>query len=204
MANFYLVGYSGHAYVVAETILLSKNTLIGYFDLEEKKHNPFQLKYLGRNPESEKNTIDCLYFPCIGKNDIRRKIINELVKYKLAQTIVVHPTATISPSANIFTGSFVSANVVINAMATIMDGCIINTSSIIEHEVFIDSYSHIAPGSVLLGNVKIGSETLVGANTVIREGKTIGSNVIIGAGSVVISDISSNQTWVGNPAKRIK
>jgi len=28
--------------------------------------------------------------------------------------------------------------------------------------------------------------------------------VIVGAGSVVISDIPDNETWVGNPAKKLR
>ena len=32
----------------------------------------------------------------------------------------------------------------------------------------------------------------------------IGDNVLIGAGSVVLSDIPSNEVWVGNPAKFLK
>ena len=55
-------------------------------------------------------------------------------------------------------------------------------------------FFHIAPGAVLSGNVVIGKGSFVGANSVIRQGVKIGCNVVVGAGSVVINDISDNQS----------
>ena len=44
---------------------------------------------------------------------------------------------------------------------------------------------------------------MIGANAVIRQGVKIGDNVTVGAGAVVLKDINSNTTFVGNPAKKI-
>jgi acetyltransferase-like isoleucine patch superfamily enzyme len=38
----------------------------------------------------------------------------------------------------------------------------------------------------------------------IKQGITIGDDVIIGAGAVIINDIPSNSTVVGNPGRIIK
>ena len=40
-------------------------------------------------------------------------------------------------------------------------------------------------------------------NAVIKQGVRVGDNVIIGAGAVVLKDVNSNTTFVGNPAKQI-
>lgn len=37
----------------------------------------------------------------------------------------------------------------------------------------------------------------------IKQGIKIGNNVIVGAGAVVLKNINSNTTFVGNPAKEI-
>ena len=42
-----LIGYSGHAFVVAETALENETFIIGYSEKREVKLNPFNLKYLG-------------------------------------------------------------------------------------------------------------------------------------------------------------
>ena len=44
----------------------------------------------------------------------------------------------------------------------------------------------------------------IGANATIICGVTIGEGAMIGAGSVVTKDVPSGETWVGNPARRIR
>lgn len=207
MRSYYLLGYSGHAYVVADAIRSNNELISGYFDLKIAEVNPYQIPYLGDENKINEQSEDYnkIYFPAVGSNVLRKKMIDLIEKKKLQQGNIIHTTSIISNKAVLEDNSiFISANTVVNSLSYISKGCIINTGAIIEHECKIGQYSHIAPGAVLAGNVTIGSETFIGANAVIIQGKTIGNNVIVGAGSVVICDISDNQTWVGNPAKRIK
>jgi len=44
----------------------------------------------------------------------------------------------------------------------------------------------------------------IGAGAIILPGVTIGKNAIIGAGSVVTKNVPAGETWVGNPAKKLK
>lgn len=43
----------------------------------------------------------------------------------------------------------------------------------------------------------------IGAGAIILPGITIGEGAIIGAGSVVTKDVPANETWVGNPARKL-
>jgi len=52
--------------------------------------------------------------------------------------------------------------------------------------------------------VVIGDDALIGANAMILKGVRIGERAIIGAGSVVTSDVPSDEVWAGNPARFIK
>lgn len=202
MKQIALIGYSGHSYVIADAIIENNYTLVGYFELEETPSNPFKLEYLGKDEEISDQNI--CYFPAIGSNRIREQIFKLINKKKVETINVIHPTASISSFSKIGIGNFIAASVRINPLSIITNGCIINTGAIIEHECYIGEFSHVAPGAVLTGNVKIGKSSFIGANSVIKQGVTIGENVIIGAGTVVLKDIPDNQTWVGNPAKRIK
>jgi sugar O-acyltransferase (sialic acid O-acetyltransferase NeuD family) len=208
MARIILLGYSGHAYVVADAIKRMGADLIGYCDRVEATFNPFHLKYLGN--EKDENTLAQIkstgasFFIGIGDNVIRKKLTEYLIERKLGNTLIIHPTAIVSDYAVIGNGSFISAGAIINPFAQIGEGSIINTGAIVEHECHIGDYSHIAPGAVLAGNVRVGKGSFVGANVVVKQGITIEENAIIGAGAVVIKNVGANQTWVGNPAKRIK
>ncbi len=52
--------------------------------------------------------------------------------------------------------------------------------------------------------VNIGDNVLIGANTIILKGVTVGNRAVIGAGAVVCCDISADEVWAGNPARKIK
>ncbi len=196
-----IIGYSGHAYVCIEVAMQQGFSVFAYHDILEKASNPYKLKYLGHE---EKIDISSKPFIAIGDNIIRRKLYK---KFKLnglfLKTSLIHPDSIISKTSLIKGQTFINAGVIINAQARIGVGCIINTGAIIDHDCFIGKFTHIAPGAVLSGNVSIGSGCLIGANAVIKQGTKIGDNAIIGAGSVVLKDIKSNTTFVGNPAKQI-
>ncbi|GAB3203697.1 sugar O-acyltransferase (sialic acid O-acetyltransferase NeuD family) [Pontibacter aydingkolensis] len=203
-----LLGYSGHAYVVADAIKRVGGDLIGYCDRAEAKFNPFNLKYLG--DEKDENTLteikssgaSCIVG--VGDNDIRKRITEHLIGRGLHNALIIHPTAIVSDYATIGKGCFISAGAMVNPLASIGKGVIINTGAVVEHECQIGDYAHIAPGAVLTGNVKVLEGCFVGANAVVKQGIKVGENAIIGAGAVVINDVAANQIWVGNPAKQIR
>ncbi len=200
-----IIGYSGHAYVVAESYFSSGNKLNYYTSLKETLKNPFNLEYLGF--ESDTNykgwEMDLNYILGIGDNRLREKVANLITSKSIKLTNVIDVHAVLSKSANIGIGIFASKGVFVNAFSNIGDFTILNTGCIIEHECEIDTAAHIAPGAVLAGNVKIGKRTFIGANSVIKQGVEIGDDVIIGAGSVIISNVESNSKIVGNPGRRI-
>lgn len=51
--------------------------------------------------------------------------------------------------------------------------------------------------------VNIGDNVFIGMNTIILKGVNIGNNVKIAAGSIITKNIDDNQTWGGNPAKKL-
>jgi sugar O-acyltransferase (sialic acid O-acetyltransferase NeuD family) len=196
-----IIGYSGHSYVCIETALKSGFEIRGYYDIEEKLKNPYQIKYLGF--ESEIENSDDYIFIAIGDNQLRQ-IIYEKMNIKNKFATLIHPKTSISLTSIIDENVFISSGAIINAQVKIGFGCIINSAAVIEHECIIKDFVHIAPGAVLAGNVTIGKRSFIGANATIKQGVIIGDDVIVGAGSVIINDIQSNSIIVGNPGKLIK
>lgn len=197
-----IVGYSGHAFVVIDTLLSLNYKVIGYCEQQEKTINPFQLSYLGNESNSEVlNGIKNLdVFLGLGDNNIRAQLYKFLIKNKINCPNAIHLKACVSNLAKIGNGSMIMPSAVINAMVSIGEAVICNTASVVEHECQIGNYVHIAPGAVLAGNVTIGEGTFVGANAVIKQGITIGKNVTIGAGAVVTKNILDGLIVYGNPA----
>lgn len=200
-----LVGYSGHGLVIAEAAYETELNIVGYVDVEEKKNNPFNLEFLGSEYTLKKDFFNEPYEFILGIGDIylRKKIADSIFSKGGKFFKIVHSSSSISKSATLGNGSFVSRNVAINTFASIGENCIINTGSIIEHECLLGDNVHIAPGAVLAGGVIVGDNSFIGANAVIKQGLNIGKNVVIGAGTVIIKDVKDNKIIVGNPGKEI-
>lgn len=201
-----IIGYSGHALVVAEVLIQRGYSIYGYMDRSEVLRNPLNIPYLGfeanEDDLSRINNVSC--FPAIGDNRIRRKVFELLLSNNIEQPQAISPKANISNFSSIGLGTLVCQGACINPFTNIGNAVIINTGAIVEHECSIEDYSHIAPGAVLAGNVTVGENSFIGANAVIKQGISIGKNVMIGAGAVVLNNIPDNSVYAGNPAKRLK
>ena len=200
-----LIGYSGHAIVVAEVAIENGISLIGYSDKTPALLDPFKLEYLGF--ENDQDFIgwekDCSFILGIGDNYLRQSVAKIIANRNKKIKTVIHSSASVSDSSVIGSGTFINRNVSVNALAVIGENVILNTGCIVEHECVVENFVHIAPGAVLAGNVHIGERSFVGANAVIKHGVVIGKDVIIGAGSVVIKDVQDQKKIVGNPSREI-
>jgi sugar O-acyltransferase (sialic acid O-acetyltransferase NeuD family) len=199
----YIFGYSGHAYVVIETLQSLGYNVVGYFDYEKAEKNPYFLDYFGFEKEVDVKSIvkDNFVFPAVGNNAIRKKLVTFFDKNHLNQITVIDPSANVSKTAGLGTSTYVGKNVIVNAHAHIGNGVILNTGCIIEHECHIKNGVHIAPSSVLCGNVSLGALSFIGAHSVVIPNTSIANDVLVGAGSVVVENLENEGTYFGNPAR---
>ncbi len=209
MKNLIILGSGGHSKVVGETA--SGNPLVNEiaflddnFNKNDFKKNLLTYPIIGKINDIFNKSIRDKYefgFVAIGENKLRKSLFRKLMSLKYTCPNLIHPKASISPSAIIDQGTAIFANAVIQSEVKVGMGTIINTNAIIDHESLISDYTHICPGVNIAGQVKIGSNCFVGIGSSIIQNIKIGNNVIIGAGSVVINDIPSNSKVYGVPAK---
>jgi sugar O-acyltransferase (sialic acid O-acetyltransferase NeuD family) len=138
----------------------------------------------------------------IGDNRARSQCIDVLQERMLP--VLIHESATVSPSATIGYGSVILPRSVINADATIGRGVIINSGAIIEHDCSIGDGVHVSPGAVLVGGVRVGKRSWIGASAVVIDAVAVGDDAMVGAGAVVIRDVPAGFTVVGNPARHLR
>lgn len=200
-----IIGYSGHAYVMIEALKSMGREVKYYVDLLEADSNPYGLKYLGSENSSDNDQwiLDYNYVIGVGDNKIRHSIWENISKKGAKLKNVIDQNADISSTAKTGMGVFISKNVSVNSLSEIEDLAIINTGAVVEHECRVGKAAHVAPGAIMLGNCELGSFSFLGAGAVLREGVKVGSNSIIGAGAIVLHDVGDNETWVGNPARKI-
>lgn len=203
MKEIILIGYSGHAYVVAEAAACSGLSVKFYSEKQETHNNPYGLKYLGfeGNVDFIGWKDDYQFVLGIGDNAIRQEVAQNIERHNKKMVSVVHPSASLATNVQIGTGTFISRNVAVSPLAKIGNYVILNTSSVIEHECLIKDGVHIAPGAVLAGNVIVGEGSFIGANAVVKQGVKIGKNVVVGAGAVVLRDVPDGMKVIGNPGR---
>ena len=137
----------------------------------------------------------------IGSCEMRRKVVESITVDRYLTAI--HPSAVVSPRAEIVEGTVVMQGAVIQSCAKLGKHCIVNTCASVDHDCVIGDFVHIAPHATVLGGVNIGDGTWVGAGAVVKQYITIGKNCMIGAGAVVIKDVSDGATIVGVPGKEM-
>lgn len=204
MHNIVLLGNGGHCKVIKDII-----SRIDHMKLVAILDGAIQDRYeedgiIYDDMDCIHNYIEHRFLIAIGNNKVRASIIE---KYNLSNSQfinIIDPSAVISSSVSIGTGTVVMPNVVINADAKIGNHAIINSGAIIEHDNKISDFVHLSPNATLSGTVEVGKGTHIGTNSTVIPNISIGSNCTIGAGSVIIRNIPNNVVAVGNPARIIK
>ncbi|MDM1044443.1 transferase [Myroides sp. 1354] len=140
MKKIMIYGKGGHGKVVEDTINQINDTIqVAYFD---DASNPYRTDY-----ESEAKVIIG-----IGNNEVRQRISTEV---EHAFDVIIHPTAYVSPSAEIGEGTVVLANAVIQANAKVGKHCIINANVTIDHDAVIEDFVCTYPSSYVAGFARV-------------------------------------------------
>lgn len=201
MKRLIIIGAGGQGRVCACIAQkLNKYEKINFFD-DNKSGNINNIEILNGDIQFFINA-ETDFFVAIGDNEIRKNKILDLQNWQANIATLVDPTAIISSTVQIGTGSAIMPNVVINTDAVIGNGVIVNTSSIIEHDCVIENYVRISPNTTLGGMVTIRELSQIGIGSIIINNIEITQNVIIGAGAVVVKNIFESGIYVGIPAKK--
>lgn len=200
-----MIGQGGHSKVLADIARMNNQIkIIGYFDDKfsamTTENNVF-FSPLSQISKLYQRYSNVEWVVAIGDNYLRNNIVKKLAFPIEKYTRLIHPSAIISPSAEIGSGTVIMPNVVINAGVKIGDHVIVNTGAIIEHDSNIEDFVHISPNTTITGSVVVKQGAHIGANATVIPGKVIGEWAVIGAGSTVIDSIAPFITAVGVPAK---
>jgi len=195
MKELYIYGASGHGKVIFDVASSLDYKILGFID--DTKGGKFLGQKIYKPAELPKSAN---IFLAIGDNKHRKELSQKLGN-SFSFPSLIHPSATISSSATIKTGTCIMPNVVVNSCAKIGEFCILNTACVIEHDCVIGNFTHIGGNSYLAGNVKVGNECFLGFNSGVRQGLKIADGVTLGAGAVTVKDLNEKKVYIGVPAK---
>lgn len=203
MNRIFIIGAGGFSKQVIDAFKSSNYTISGIFDNFHKGSFYNDTKILGTLedvskiiPEGEK------IFISLGDNKIRKNIFNEFKNYNYPNCI--RPNSDIPKNINIGIGNYIGSYCKLGEDSIIGNFNFINECTIIAHDTSIGNFNHLAPNVSMGGNASIEDDNLIGTGAIILPKIKICSNITSGAGCIIIKDIVTSGTYVGNPAKLIK
>lgn len=201
-----IIGAGGHGKVVADMLQVTcpEIELVIFDDAFPDKLPKTHWPVLGdvSNLDTYQKKIAGVIV-AIGNNELRLKLTKQIKQQGYKILTVIHPKATVSPSANIAEGTVIMAGAIVNAGANIGTAVIVNSGAIVEHDCIVSEGCHLSPNSTLAGGCHFGATSWLCMGASVKQLLKIGSSVTIGAGAVVLNDLEDNLTVVGVPAKPI-
>lgn len=197
-----LIGGGGHGVVVAEAVRAAGGRVVGVYDDDERceaSREPDGSEWLG--PLSHAGELTRPWIVCLGRLDLRARVLEGLGAFGQLAERVVHPRAEISATAVVGRGVFVGPLAVVHSRASVAAHAIVNTGAIVEHDCDIGENAHLAPRATLGGGVRIGAGTLVGLGAIVLPRVRIGAGCVVGAGAVVRADVPDGARVAGVPAR---
>lgn len=190
-----IIGAGGHGCVLADIAEAMGYTDIAFLDAKYPTLTRSGVwNVIGTPADIDGNE----YALGIGNNKTRTTLLESISGDPVT---LIHPSALISPHAEIGAGSVICAGAVIGPFARLGTGCIINTASSVDHDCVLGDGVHISPGARLGGGVTVGARSWVGIGAAVREYLTIGSDVIVGAGAALVQNVPNDKRIGGVPAK---
>lgn len=209
--NIVMVGSSGHAKVIIDTIEKEgKYNIVGLLDAFKKTgESAFGYEILGEEKDLPKLIKKHQLKGCIiaiGDNWVRNIVKNKITEIDASLQFIstIHPAAIVARGVTVGLGTAVMAGAVINSDTKIGDFCIINTNATLDHDCNMSDFSSIAPGVTTGGNVSIGEFSAVSLGANIIHAIAIGKHSVIGAGSTVLKNIDDFIVVYGTPARIIR
>jgi UDP-3-O-[3-hydroxymyristoyl] glucosamine N-acyltransferase len=163
-SNLLILGAGGYGGVVKETAeAMSVFDKISFLD-----DNPDCKDSIGLCSEYEKfgGTYN-FAFSAFENSELRLMWFERLKESCFTIPILIHPSAFISPSANINSGTIVEPRAVINTNSFIEKVCIIGADAIVDYNTFISCGCNIESGSIIKSDCVIKAHTTVTSGMVV-------------------------------------
>ena len=137
----------------------------------------------------------------IGEPKFRREAFERMREAGYQGARLVHPSATISPDAELGDGAVIGPGAFIGSLAKIGNNFYAAKGAAIGHDAVVGSHTRVGADAFIGGHTVIGENAFIGAGAMLKDRIRIGDYSVVALGSAVFSDVEANTTVMGNPAR---
>lgn len=179
---------------------------IGYFDDGKVVQKLQYGNVIGNRKDLDQYPESLEVCFALGNPHTLASVINDISNPRLVYPNISHPSLQQldSEHSQMGKGNIISVNVILSNKIKIGDFNIFNTRATLGHDVVVGNYNIFSPNVQISGEVIIGNKNLFGFNSGIIQCKKVGDENILGAGSILLRNIENGNTYVGNPAVKLK
>ncbi len=105
-------------------------------------------------------------FVAIGNPELRRKLTEQLLQNNMTPATLVHPTAYVSPSAQLQQGCCIEPNATVQTGATLGTATFVASGAVVRHNATINEYCHVDCNAVVQTGSVVPVATKVPCNSV--------------------------------------
>lgn len=185
-----ILGAGGHGKAVAEAALLSgKWQRVCFAD----DRWPELQESFGCSVVANSGTLADLVgqvdaaIAAVGNNALRERWLAELQACGIPLATVVHPAASVSPSAELGEGSAVMALAMVGADVRGGKGVIVNAHATVDHDAALGDFAHLGVGVHLAGGVRIGARAWLQAGCCAGYRVVVVDGAVLAPGTVLIA-----------------
>ncbi len=139
----------------------------------------------------------------LGDVAAKRRFVEQATSMGFPFATQIHPSGYFSPKAVMGEGGLTGLTATVTAHCRLGKHCTVCGYTQFGENCSVGDFTYIGPGVQVAGGVHIGSGVFVGIGVIISDHLSIGDGAVIGAGAVVIHDVPTGATVVGNPAREI-
>lgn len=98
---------------------------------------------------------DTEFIPAFGNNEFRLQWINRIEGAGGKLATLIHPSAYISPKAQVSAGCVILPGAIVNTGSKVGKGCIINLGATVDHDVIVEDGVHLCLRCIVKGENRI-------------------------------------------------
>lgn len=161
-ASILIVGAGRHGHVVAELARACGYTHVEFAD----DRSPGAAGALSDLPSLAPRYSAAAV--SIGNLPLRKELLDRLASLSVPIPALVHPSSTVSPSAQIGPGALVLPGAIVHTNAVVGMGAIISAGAVIDHDAVVGPCAHVDAGAVVAARASVPPLTKVPAGTCVR------------------------------------